>query len=155
MSVLIELFKGLQTELQTALAKTVDRRYMPRRNIEDLDVLRISIYIEATEREELGRQVDVERYTYGIAVQKAAGPSVEFDSDGQPVVDGVDNIAFGDEVLNQMEAVKDLFRKDGALRFKVIAGCTFQEMVHEPPYEPLHLLTMGIYTSILDITYQL
>lgn len=154
MSVMIDLFRDLTTRLSAELGATVDRRYMPRNNVEDLDTTKISIYIEATEREEVARQIDVERFTFGIAVQRAVGDSIALDSNSQPVLDGIDNLAVGDEVLNRMEDIKDLFRADGVLRFEQIAGCSFLEMVHEPPYEPIALLAMGIYTAILDVTYQ-
>lgn len=156
MSVLIDLFKGLTTELRTQLSPlTIDRRYMPRIDVEDLDTLKISIYIEATEREEIARAgIDLERHTFGIAVQKAVGTQVANDTDGNPVLDGIDNLAAGDAVMNIMEQIKALWRLGGPLRDKPTVGCKFLEMVHEPPYEPLHLLRMGIYTSILDVTYQ-
>ena len=157
MSVVIDLFQGLHDELSTRLAPLViERRYMPRRDGADLDELKIALYMESTVRQEIVRDVvDAESYTFGIAVQLTAAEQVEFDDNGEPVYDGIDNLERGDAVINQMEAIKDLWRAGGELRNLEIAKCTFAEFSHDPIYEPYHLAIMGVYSSILDVTYQL
>jgi len=156
MSVLIDLFKALTTELATQLTPVVvERRYMPRVDAGDLASLKVSVYLSGTEREEIARGVvNMERHTFGIAVQQAVSEQVATDTAGHAVLDGIDNLVSGDAVINQMETIKSLWRASGAMRDKLLANCRFLEMVHEPPYESIHLITMGVYTSILDVTYQ-
>jgi len=154
-SILVDLFQGLTLELQTALSPViVERRYMPRRDLEDLDQMKISVFVMAAEHEEITRDIlTAERFSFGIAVQQAVGPQVPVDFDGNPVLDGIDNLAAGDAVLNQLEAIKDLWRPGGSLRNKPIAGCTFLEFISEPVYESIHLVMQGIFTGVLDVTY--
>lgn len=155
MSILVDLFKGLTEELATVLNPvSVERRYMPRQDLEDLDSMKISVFIMGAEHEELARDIaSADRFSFGIAVQKAVGPQVAVDSNGDPVLDGIDNLAAGDAVLNQIEAIKDLWRPGGSLRNKPIAGCTFIEFISEPVYESIHLVMQGIFTGVLDVTY--
>jgi hypothetical protein len=156
-STLVDLFQGLTLELQTALSPVlVERRYMPRHDLEDLQEMKISVFVMAAEHEEITRDiVSAERFSFGIAVQKAVGDQVPVDVNGNPVLDGIDNLAAGDAVLNQLEAIKDLWRPGGSLRNKPIAKCTFLEFISEPVYESIHLVMQGIFTGVLDVTYTL
>lgn len=155
MSVLVDLFKGLTEELQAALSPlSVERRYMPRQDLEDLGDMKISVFIMGAEHNEIARGVVAqERFSFGIAVQKAVGDQVPVDINGDPVLDGIDNLAAGDEVLNKLEQIKDLWRPGGSLRNKPIANCTFVEFISEPVYESIHLVMQGIFTGVLDVTY--
>ncbi len=103
----------------------------------------------------IGRVVDTNDVTFGIAVQQVVAAPTVNDTDGNPVKDGVDNLAHGDQVLNIVEEIKDLWRAGGALREKNIASYSFKEMVHDPIYEPIHLMTIGVFTAIIDVTYEL
>lgn len=156
MSVIIDLFQALHERLGE-LVPGIERRYMPRRDATELVSLKTCIYLESTERQEIVRDVvDAENYTFGIAVQRSAFAvdQAEVDTDGNPVFDGIDNLAFGDEVLNKMEEIKDFWRAGGILRNEIIARCRFIEMIHDPVYEPYHLGLMGVFSAILDVTYQ-
>lgn len=157
MSVCVDLFKTLHQELKTLLPGiTVERRYMPRVDGFDLENLRVSVYIESSEMDKIARgSVDTDTYTFGIAVQKLALPQVANDSNGDPVLDGIDNLAGGDDVIDQVEDIKSFWRAGGSLENKKLAGCTFMELQHDPVYEPIHLATYGIFSSIIDVTYQL
>ena len=116
--------------------------------------MKISIFIMGAEHEEITRDIlTAERFSFGIAVQKTVGEQVAVDINGDPVIDGIDNLASGDEVINQLEAIKDLWRPGGSLRNKPIAGCTFLEFISEPVYESIHLVMQGIFTGVLDVTY--
>ena len=155
MSTLIELFKGITTELMHQLPyDSIARRYMPRNNVADLQSLKIAVYVEDNQHEYLGREVLGRTYTFGIAVQQAVNlTQTTIDGDGQEVSDGTDNLTFGDTVLEKVEEIKSLWFPGGSLRDKPIAGCIFSELVHEPVYESIHLVTMGVYTAIVDVTY--
>jgi hypothetical protein len=151
----VDLFIALHRELETRLAPIpVERRYMPRVDSNGLDILRVAVYMEATENEEITRGFGLDRWTFGIAVQKSFGNSGAVDCEGDPVLDGIDNLAQGDEVISQMELIKDLWRDGGELRDLRLAGHSFIELVHDPVYEPVHLLYYDVFSSIIDVTYQ-
>lgn len=155
-SVFVELHKQLTSELKLALPdRDIKRRYMPLLSQADLETVKISVYQESYDRQEIGRSIDADIYSFGIAVQKAAEGGAAIDGAGNPVLAGIDNLEDGDAVMDLAEQIKDLWRSNGALRDKHLAGCRFVEFTHDPPYEPLHLLTMGVYSSIIDVSYQL
>lgn len=161
MSTPIDLWKALTSEIDTRFPDDhVKRRYMPLNNSADLQELKISVYFENNQHEEIGRFAVTRDYTFGIAVQKAVSiEQTDIDGDGEEVLDGIDNLAFGDAVLEKVELIKSLWLPsngvlpDGELRSLKLAGCVFSELVHEPVYESIHLITKGVYTAIVDVTY--
>ena len=156
-SPLVALFKELLVQMKLALPSLdIERRYMPYIEAAELDGIKVSVFLETTEDGKLGRSdVDTQLITFGISVQQVvAEPSVD-DADNEPVRNGVDNLAHGDMVLNTVELIKDNWRSGGPLRDLSIAGYSFKEMVHDPVYEPIHLMSIGVFTSIIDVTYEL
>ena len=155
MSNLVDLAKGVTAELKVLLAPIqVDRRYMPRTDVADLDDMKIGVYIEGSESDEIARgAATTKRHTLGIAVQQAITPQVPIDADGNPVLDGIDDLSVGDRVLNIIEQIKGYWLPNGVLRDKMIAECQYLEQTHEPVYEVMHLISMGVYTAIIDVTY--
>lgn len=154
---IVALFKGLLNELKLALpALPFERRYMPYVEAKELDELKISVFLETTEDGKLGRtDVDTQSITFGVSVQQYVAAPSDTDDDGNPVLNGVDNLSHSDAILNTVEQIKDLWRTGGALREKNIAGFSFKEMVHDPVYEPIHLMSIGVFTAIIDVTYEL
>lgn len=157
-SPLVTLFKELLVQINAELPDLgTKRRYMPYIKAEELgDDIKVSLFLETNEDGKLGRSdVDTHLVTFGISVQQLVARPSDDDADGQPVLDGVDNLAHGDAVLNIVEQIKDLWRTGGALRERDIANYSFKEMVHDPIYEPIHLMSIGVFTSIIDVTYEL
>jgi hypothetical protein len=154
---IVALFKGLQAAIDEELpGLKIERRYMPYVNGKDLEEMKVSLFMETTEDGKLGRSdVDTQRITFGIAVQQLVDTPRDTDDDGNPVMDGVDSLSHSDKLMNEVEILKDLWRTGGALRERNIAGFAFNEMVHDPVYEPLHLMTIGVLTAIIDVTYEL
>lgn len=154
---LVTLFKELLVQMKVALPLlSIERRYMPYIDAAELDGVKVSLFLETNEDGKLGRSdVDTHLVTFGIAVQQVVAPPSVNDADNNPVKDGVDNLAHGDAVLNIVEQIKDLWRTGGALQERDIAGYSFKEMVHDPIYEPIHLMSIGVFTSIIDVTYEL
>jgi hypothetical protein len=166
MSALItDLHKALVAELGTLLDPVpVQRRYMPLKHPKQLQEPCISVYLAARESDVVARSISTKEITFGVAIQKAvADQTASIDGNGELILDGIDNLEDGDSVLELVEQVVDLWGCDpedevahptqGKLREKSLAGCTFKELTNDPPYEPLHLLQAGVYSSIIDVTY--
>ena len=81
------------------------------------------------------------------------------DADGEEVLQGVDDRAACDAVLNQMEVIKDLWKCDqatgneGPLRSKLIAGCAFSDPIQDQPFDPFSMVRRGVMSSIIEVQY--
>jgi hypothetical protein len=166
-------YTALATELVTALRAELagldrlvfDRRLQPRldRTEFEADKIYVSAFVGAAAWEIIARQADRQQWHCLLAIQSAL-PDSEPPETGNPFgavnsVDG-DPVAWGDDVFEHVERVKDLFRAEtpemaaGALRDQTLAGCYFLEMLHDPVYVPAHLDEIGILTSVLSLTYR-
>jgi hypothetical protein len=158
----VNLFKGLQAELRAIESlrewiepEDIQRRYAPLLRFEEFKGKpKVSIYIEQNTQRDIARNIWSALFTFGVAIQIPAADQVEYDNDGNAVLGGIDNLAAGDDAFNLANTIKALWQPDGALFEKQIAGCSFVSVEHDPPYEPLHLMRQGIYSAILDVTYQ-
>lgn len=139
----------------------IGSRYMPRTNRLRLTRLHVSLYVAETEPHyfESGREGDEDDHTIEIAFQQLV-PSVPSNQNGIPDIDQIDNTEFGDQMLGLVERVKALWRPEdedgevGRLRSTQSADCDFISLVHDPVIEPVPLLSTGVFSVILAVTYR-
>ncbi|HBE72474.1 MAG TPA: hypothetical protein DDW52_30440 [Planctomycetaceae bacterium] len=160
MSHVTTLFRSLQTVINGEIAPLeVVRRYMPLKDGTELDELQISLYLDTSDQEILGRGAVIrDLVTFGIAIQKNIPGNRDTDDNGDPVLQGNDDRSACDEVLDIAEQLKDLWRcaKDGTegpLFAQSIEGFTFTEMNQDFLYEPLHMALQGVFSSVFEVTY--
>ncbi len=154
----VEAWKGLTEELSTRLSpQKVERRYAPYFERAALgDETKISVSLSDHDIQNLARSsLDSETVTFIIALQQSVGDQVTTDVNGNMVLDGVDDLSVGDEILEKVQAIMDLWRGEGPLRQLEIAGYRFTGTItNDPPFEPLHLLSQGIFSAIIDVQYR-
>lgn len=160
-----ELVEALQTELDDLTDLVFDRRLKPRldRTEFEADKVYVSTFVGTGSWEIIGRQVDKQRWELLLAIQAAlpdSTPPVSGNPFGAVNSITADPVAWGDDVFEKVERIKDLFRAQtpdqaaGALRDRELAGCYFVEMQHDPIYVPQQLDELGILTSVLSLTYR-
>ena len=66
----------------------------------------------------------------------------------------LENVAWLDAQINEVDSFRDLFREDGSLRGIILADCTSIELVDMPLYLPNHLLDHSIFTSLTRIKFR-
>lgn len=102
---------------------------------------------------------DEDDHTIEIAFQQAV-PGIPTSGDGYADFDAIDNTEFGDSILDLVEKIKSLWRPEveaadeGRLRNETLAACQFINLEHDPVYEAVPLVRLGIMTVILAITYR-
>ncbi len=160
MSHVTDLAKALVTAVNAEITPLeVVRRYMPLRDGPELDTLQLSMYLDVSDQEILGRGAVIrDLVTFGIAVQQNIEGNRETDDNGDPVLQGIDDRSACDAVLDVAEQLKDLWRckedgTQGSLFDQRIAGFSFTEMNQDFLYEPLHLAAQGVFSSIFEVTY--
>lgn len=163
------LANGLKARLDTLLADdstlVIERRLKPRYDrVEFEDAKRyLSLYCGAYSESIIGRQVDREEWDVLLAIQ-AAGPNPTATAGANPFANvtsaGSDPVTWGDTVFDLVERVKGFWRAEtdeaaeGDLRSRILAGCIFQQLEHNPVYIPSHLEELGIMSTVLRITYR-
>lgn len=160
-----ELVAAMETELSAMTDLVFDRRLKPRLDRSEFESgkIYVSTFIGTGSWEIIARQADRQQWELLLAIQ-ASLPDSQPPPSGNPFgpVNSVaaDPVAWGDDVFEHVERVKDLFRAEtpdmpaGALRDRELAGCYFIEMQHDPIYVPSHLDELGILSSILSVTYR-
>ncbi|QDV26934.1 hypothetical protein [Aureliella helgolandensis] len=68
--------------------------------------------------------------------------------------DPANNIPWSDEQEQKVDAIKQLFRPDGALRDRAIAGVNYLRMQNTPIYRPDMLLDNQIFTSVIRLEFR-
>lgn len=162
----------LSTALRDELANLVggpdvivERRLLPRRDRTEFvqGKTYLSVFAGSTGFEIIGRQVDKEDWEAVIAIQ-SAGPDPNAAAGSNPfghvTQSAVDPVAWGDSVFDFVEQVKRLWRAEtataaaGPLRDKLLGGCHFISLEHDPVYVPFHLEELGILSIVLQLNYR-
>lgn len=162
------LSTSLRDELQTHIGGgdiVIERRLLPRRDRTEFadGKTYVSVFAGAAGFEIIGRQVDKEDWQAVIAIQ-AAGPDPNASAGANPfghvTQAAADPVAWGDTVFDFVEQVKGLWRAEtttrpaGPLRDKLLAGCHFIGLEHDPVYVPFHLEELGILSILLQLDYR-
>lgn len=94
------------------------------------------------------RHIDIVTHAVDVAFQRALPPA----SAGQP--DPMNNLAFLDDCMLEVESVKAMFRAGGPLADVAIDGkWVFQSMANSPIYRPDLLVENQIFTSVIRLTF--
>lgn len=163
------LADALKTRLDTLLSDdgtlVIERRLNPRYDRTEFeDATRyISLYCGAYSESIIGRQVDREEWDVLMAIQ-AAAPVTDESVGANPFANvtsaNSDPVAWGDTVFDLVERIKAFWRAEteddpeGDLRSRILAGCIFQQLEHNPVYIPSHLEELGIMSCVLRLTYR-
>ena len=155
-----ELFKALHVELAALLTPVpIVRRYMPLNDLNGLTGTQISLWLDNSAPESLARGFSQLNVTFGLSVQRQIEGNTVADANAEPVLDGVDDRAACDAVIDTVEAIKLFWLDDeatgvaGPLKDKEIAGFSFAELIQDNLYEPFHMIRFGLMTSLIEVRY--
>lgn len=150
----LKLLKAIANAMQPTIddRATVQTRLVPLLEAEELEDLHVTVFWDGGGPGVQNRGMDTEYIAAGIAIQKAV-PHAESDERGVTVFGGVDNLPFADEMFALAREVKALWGPDGKLRDTELVGCTFRDVQQENLFEPMHLVTKGVLTVVIDVIY--
>lgn len=142
----VELAKALKTELDAALGVEFQRAYAPFLSAEECAT---DTYLILASAEEITtkRRVSSSKLSIALAYQLKI-PNVT-PSEPNPLK----NLDFFDGCMEKVEAIKALFREDGALFEKDVSGCVFQAISNSPIYRPDFIVDYQIFTSEIKLDY--
>ena len=146
-----DLLVAVKLQLGASLPTTTvwESRYTPHIEAEAVKELHVVAMLLDVTTTIIGREVDTDEYTIGLAVQQKVR-----DPQATDVAAYGDNVTACDELIGIVESVKSLFRGDGKLRHEHLAGCYFAGLKHEMQFEPLHLVQYNVFTSIIEFIYR-
>ncbi len=127
----------------------IQSRIIPRRQAELLEAIYITTFIAELSSEVTARGIDSCECVIGVAIQQKLRAEIE----GDIVIDG-DNVTAADELIEIAENIKSLFQPGGELRDSIAADVyRFDSLVHAEPYDVPLLLRHGVFTSVIEITF--
>jgi len=116
-----------------------EARRVPRVDAQEIEDLHLVYFIAALDFETFARGIDRSEFTIGLAIQKHL-PGNDVES--------------LDALILLVESIKALWHPSGSLRETALANFSFKSLAHAEPYNAIHLLEYGVFTSILELTYQ-
>lgn len=116
-----------------------EARRVPRVDAQEVEALHLVYFIADLDHETFARSLDRSEFTIGLAVQQHL-PGNDVES--------------LDALIILVESIKELWQPSGALREMYLANFSFKSLRHAEIYNAVHLLDYGVFTSILELTYQ-
>jgi hypothetical protein len=146
---IIVLADALVGELGALLGKTFERKYAPYYEQVELLEAKYVVLMAGETTSSQRRGLSDKDLTIWCGMQQALPDREERD---QPFVENRDWL---DARLQDVQNIKNLFEPGGALRDKPLADCEFMRMAHDPLYRADLLIQEGIFTSVVELVYQL
>lgn len=144
---IVSLASAVITAINNAASKSLVRRYVPFYKSSDVEN-GVWFVMAATEDTTKKRAVDINRLSVDVAYQKALPKSQ------QGAENPLENNAFLDACMNEVESVKALYREGGALADSALVNrWAFQGMSNNPIYRPDLMLENQIFTSVIRLDF--
>ena len=138
MAVIIDIADAVVATLNAGTfsqAFTAERHYLPRFELPDMTMLRVSVVPKGIASQTLDRKRDQNDYRIDVAVQHKTG---------------TDLVTF-DALMNLVEEIGDYLQGTPLVGYPQ-ARCF--DMVNEPIYAPEHLEEFRQFTSLMTFTYR-
>lgn len=144
---IIAIAEALRLAIETALTISIDRRYSAYFNREDVATGKY-LMVLASEETQAKRGIDLLELSIDIGYQIALpAPTPTYP-------DPANNLPWIDAQLALVDAIKQLFRPDGALRDKPFAGATWIRQTNTPLYRPDTIRDNEIFTSVIRFDFR-
>lgn len=143
----IEVAKALGPAIETALSITIERRYSPYFNREDVKNGKYLIIASGEDRA-AKRGIDLLELTVDVGYQVALPAPTE------AYPDPANNLPWSDAELEKLQSIKELFEDGGELRDAEFAGATFLRMTNTPLFRPDLMRDNEIFTSVIRFEFR-